>query len=31
VQQEDEFFDLDKDDLGLAGVNVDVWEGSSSN
>jgi phenylpropionate dioxygenase-like ring-hydroxylating dioxygenase large terminal subunit len=27
VQQEDEFFDLDKSDFGLAGVNVDVWEG----
>ncbi|MET0150486.1 MAG: aromatic ring-hydroxylating dioxygenase subunit alpha, partial [Acidimicrobiales bacterium] len=27
VQQEGEFFDLDKDDFGLAGVNVDVWEG----
>ena len=27
VQQEDEFFDLDKGDYGLAPVRVDVWEG----
>jgi len=27
VQQEEEFFDLDKDELGLMGVKVDVWEG----
>jgi len=27
VQQEDEFFDLDKDDFGLVPVNCDVWEG----
>ena len=27
VQQEGEFFDLDKSDLGLAPVQVDVWEG----
>lgn len=27
VQQEDEFFDLDKDDYGLASINVAVWEG----
>ncbi len=27
IQQEDEFFDLDKADFGLAPVNVDVWEG----
>ena len=27
VQQEDEFFDLDKDSLGLVGVACDVWEG----
>ena len=27
VQQEDEFFDLDKADYGLAPVQVDVWEG----
>jgi phenylpropionate dioxygenase-like ring-hydroxylating dioxygenase large terminal subunit len=27
VQQEEEFFDLDKSDFGLAPVNVDVWEG----
>jgi phenylpropionate dioxygenase-like ring-hydroxylating dioxygenase large terminal subunit len=27
VQQESEFFDLDKDELGLVPVDVDVWEG----
>ncbi len=27
VQQEDEFFDLDKADYGLVPVRVDVWEG----
>lgn len=27
VQQESEFFDLDKADYGLAAVQVDVWEG----
>jgi phenylpropionate dioxygenase-like ring-hydroxylating dioxygenase large terminal subunit len=27
VQQEDEFFDLDRDDFGLVPVQVDVWEG----
>src|SRR3954464_6331939 len=27
VQQEQEFFDLDKADFGLVAVNVDVWEG----
>ena len=27
VQQESEFFDLDKADFGLAKVHVDVWEG----
>lgn len=27
VQQEDEFFDLDKDNLGLVPVACDVWEG----
>ena len=27
VQQEDEFFDLDKKDYGLASVECDVWEG----
>jgi phenylpropionate dioxygenase-like ring-hydroxylating dioxygenase large terminal subunit len=27
VQQEDEFFDLDKSDYGLASVRVDTWEG----
>lgn len=27
VQQADEFFDLDKADYGLAGVQADVWEG----
>ena len=27
VQQEGEFFDLDKDDFGLVPVNCDVWEG----
>ncbi len=27
VQQESEFFDLDKSDFGLAKVHVDVWEG----
>jgi phenylpropionate dioxygenase-like ring-hydroxylating dioxygenase large terminal subunit len=27
VQQEGEFFDLDKDDYGLAPVQADVWEG----
>ena len=27
VQQESEFFDLDKADFGLATVHVDVWEG----
>jgi phenylpropionate dioxygenase-like ring-hydroxylating dioxygenase large terminal subunit len=27
VQQEAEFFDLDKDDFGLVPVTVDVWEG----
>ena len=27
VQQEDEFFDLDKSDYGLAPVRVDTWEG----
>jgi phenylpropionate dioxygenase-like ring-hydroxylating dioxygenase large terminal subunit len=27
VQQESEFFDLDKADYGLVGVRVDVWEG----
>jgi phenylpropionate dioxygenase-like ring-hydroxylating dioxygenase large terminal subunit len=27
VQQEDEFFDLDKSDFGLAPVRVDEWEG----
>ena len=27
VQQEQEFFDLDKADYGLVAVNVDVWEG----
>ena len=27
VQQEDEFFDLDKADYGLVSVQVDVWEG----
>lgn len=27
VQQESEFFDLDKDRYGLVPVNVDVWEG----
>jgi phenylpropionate dioxygenase-like ring-hydroxylating dioxygenase large terminal subunit len=27
VQQEAEFFDLDKDDYGLAQVQADVWEG----
>ena len=27
VQQEDEFFDLDKADYGLAPVQVDAWEG----
>ncbi len=27
VQQEEEFFDLDKDDFGLVPVDVDVWEG----
>ncbi len=27
VQQESEFFDLDKADFGLAAVNVDVWAG----
>ncbi len=27
VQQEDEFFDLDKDDYGLVPVHCDVWEG----
>ena len=27
VQQESEFFDLDKGDYGLAPVHVDVWEG----
>ena len=27
VQQEAEFFDLDKSDYGLAPVQVDVWEG----
>ncbi len=27
VQQEEEFFDLDKDAFGLMSVNVDVWEG----
>ena len=27
VQQEDEFFDLDKADYGLAPVRVDTWEG----
>jgi phenylpropionate dioxygenase-like ring-hydroxylating dioxygenase large terminal subunit len=27
VQQESEFFDLDKDELGLVPVDLDVWEG----
>ena len=27
VQQESEFFDLDKSDYGLAPVQVEVWEG----
>ena len=27
VQQEGEFFDLDKDDFGLVPVHCDVWEG----
>ena len=27
VQQESEFFDLDKDDYGLAAVQVETWEG----
>ena len=27
VQQESEFFDLDKSDFGLVSVNVDTWEG----
>jgi phenylpropionate dioxygenase-like ring-hydroxylating dioxygenase large terminal subunit len=27
VQQESEFFDLDRDDYGLAGVQVETWEG----
>ena len=27
VQQESEFFDLDKDDFGLVPVNCDIWEG----
>jgi phenylpropionate dioxygenase-like ring-hydroxylating dioxygenase large terminal subunit len=27
VQQEEEFFDLDKADFGLAGVRCEVWEG----
>ena len=27
VQQESEFFDLDKADYGLAAVQVEVWEG----
>src|SRR5262245_1148210 len=27
VQQESEFFELDKSDYGLAAVHVDVWEG----
>jgi len=27
VQQEDEFFDLDKSDYGLASVQTEVWEG----
>src|SRR5947209_8660839 len=27
VQQESEFFDLDKDDYGLAAVQTEVWEG----
>ncbi len=27
VQQESEFFDLDKNDYGLAGVRCEVWEG----
>jgi glycine betaine catabolism A len=27
VQQESEFFDLDKDNLGLVGVHCDVWSG----
>ena len=27
VQQESEFFDLDQDDYGLAGVQVETWEG----
>jgi phenylpropionate dioxygenase-like ring-hydroxylating dioxygenase large terminal subunit len=27
VQQEDEFFDLDKDKFGLAPISVDIWEG----
>jgi len=30
VQQESEFFDLDKTDYGLAPVRVETWEGSSS-